>query len=98
MDFIRRPDAAAGFAHRWLPVDVWLLRHAHPDSWGAAPALVLETAYVLTYAIPPAAVAILYALKARDRVDQFHRVFFSGTLVAYALLPFFPSDSPRLVD
>jgi membrane-associated phospholipid phosphatase len=97
MDFIRRPDAAAGFARRWLPVDEWFFRHAHPESWGGAGSVLLETAYALTYAIPPAAVAILYVLHRRDRVDRFHRVFFAGTLIAYALLPFFPSASPRLV-
>ena len=97
MDFIRRPDAAAGFARRWLPVDEWFFRHAHPESWGAAGSVLLETAYALTYAIPLAAVAILYVLGRRDRVDRFHRIFFAGTLIAYALLPFFPSASPRLV-
>jgi membrane-associated phospholipid phosphatase len=98
MDFIRRPDAAAAFARQWLPVDTWLFRHAHPDAWGGVGSGLLETAYALTYAIPPGAVAILYVLHRRDRVDRFHRIFFAGTLVAYALLPFFPSASPRLVE
>ena len=98
MDFIRRPGSAAAFAQRWLPVDAWLFRHTHPQSWGGTASAALETAYVLTYAIPVAAVAILYVAGRRDRVDSFHQVFFSGTLVAYALLPFFPSASPRFVD
>jgi membrane-associated phospholipid phosphatase len=98
MDFIRRPGSAAAFAQRWLPVDAWLFRHTHPQSWGGTASAALETAYVLTYAIPIAAVAILYVAGRRDRVDSFHQVFFSGTLVAYALLPFFPSASPRFVD
>ncbi len=98
MDFIRRPGSAAAFAQRWLPVDAWLFRHTHPQSWGEPASATLEAAYVLTYAIPPAAVAILYVLGRRDRVDSFHQVFFTGTLLAYALLPFFPSASPRLVD
>jgi membrane-associated phospholipid phosphatase len=98
MDFIRRPGSAAAFAQRWLPVDAWLFRHTHPQSWGGTASAALETAYVLTYAIPLAAVAILYVVGRRDRVDSFHQVFFSGTLLAYALLPFFPSASPRFVD
>jgi membrane-associated phospholipid phosphatase len=98
MDFLRRPDEAINFARRWLPVDAWFFRHTHPDAWGSGASIVLEIAYALTYAIPPAAVAILYGAHARDRVDRFHRVFFAGTLAAYALLPFFPSASPRLVD
>jgi membrane-associated phospholipid phosphatase len=98
MDFIRRPGSAAAFAQRWLPVDAWLFRHAHPQTWAGPVSAALETAYVLTYAIPVAAVAILYVAGRRDRVDSFHQVFFSGTLLAYALLPFFPSASPRLVD
>jgi len=98
MDFIRRPGSAAAFAQRWLPVDAWLFRHTHPQSWGGPASTALETAYVLTYAIPVAAVAILYVVRRRDRVDAFHQVFFTGTLLAYALLPFFPSTSPRFVD
>jgi membrane-associated phospholipid phosphatase len=98
MDFIRRPDTAATFARRWLPADDWLLHQLHADAWGAGGSLLVESAYALTYVIPPAALAVLYATHRTDRVDRFHRIFFAGTLAAYALLPLFPSASPRLID
>lgn len=98
MDFIRRSGAAGLFAHRWLPADDWILDRLHAHSWGTGASLLLESVYALTYMIPPAAVAVLYATHRPDRVDRFHRIFFSGTLAAYALLPFFPSTSPWLID
>jgi membrane-associated phospholipid phosphatase len=100
MDVIRLAASPIDFAHRWLPLDAWVLRAMHlgPSGWGAPASWLLETAYAGTYAIPPVAVGILYALGRHDRVDRFYTTFLAGTLVAYGLLPFFPSVSPRLID
>jgi len=100
MDAIRREVSPIDFARRWLPLDAWVLRAMHlgPSGGGAPASWLLETAYAGTYAIPPVAVGILYALGRRDRVDRFYTTFLAGTLVAYGLLPFFPSVSPRLID
>jgi membrane-associated phospholipid phosphatase len=57
---------------------------------------VLETAYLLLYAIPPAALGFVYATGDRKRANQFLLVLLLGTLPAYALLPLLPVNSPRL--
>lgn len=57
---------------------------------------MLEFSYLFLYAVPPLAVGILYAFRKRNRVDRFLFTFLLGTLMAYAMLPHFPSQSPRL--
>ncbi len=66
------------------------------ERFGAFLPAVLELTYLLLYAAPPMAIGALYLYGRRKRVDHFHFTFLSGTLLAYALLPHFPSDSPRL--
>ena len=66
------------------------------ESMGAVIPWILELSYVLMYAIPPLSVAALYIIRRRDRVDRFLFLFLLGTLSAYALLPYFPSGSPRV--
>ena len=58
---------------------------------------LLDLSYLLLYAIPPLCVAMLYWSGRRRQVDRFLFMFLSGTLLAYSILPFFPSDPPRLV-
>jgi membrane-associated phospholipid phosphatase len=65
------------------------------ESMGAAMPLVLDLSYLLVYAIPPVALAILYRCRHRSGVDQFLFTLLLGTLLTYALLPFFPSAPPR---
>jgi len=99
MNWIRGSGDPATFARSWLPLDRWLLARVQPNArWDVAIDGILESAYLLTYAIPLASVVILYLRHNRDRIDRFYTVFFSGTLAAYALLPYFPSASPRFVD
>ncbi len=64
---------------------------------GPAVAGAFELVYAMTYLVPVAAVAMLYLSGRRDRVPRFHYTFLAGTLAAYALLPLFPSESPRLL-
>ena len=59
------------------------------------PAL-LETIYLLLYAIPPVCLGILYACGGRPRAPQFLLIVFAGTFATYALLPYVPVISPRL--
>jgi membrane-associated phospholipid phosphatase len=40
-------------------------------------------------------VAVLYALERRELVNRLLLVYLAGTLFAYALFPYFPSDPPR---
>lgn len=57
----------------------------------------LEFCYALVYATCAISVAMFYLADKRDRVDDFLAVYAVGTLLSYALFPFFPSDPPRVV-
>ncbi len=74
----------------------WGLRAAI-ESLGPVLPSVLEIAYALVYAVPVFAVAVLYLYRRRERSDWFLVTFLLGTLSAYALFPYFPSEPPRTV-
>jgi hypothetical protein len=54
-----------------------------------------ELCYALVYAVAPVALWALFANGRRDRVNQFWLAYLVGTLGAYALFPYFPSEPPR---
>ncbi|HWR51732.1 MAG TPA: phosphatase PAP2 family protein [Bryobacteraceae bacterium] len=85
----------------WVRWDKMLL-----NDWGVKAAIealgpvlpaLLEISYTLVYTIPVFSVATLYAYRHRARVDRFLTTFLLGTLVSYALFPYFPSEPPRTV-
>ena len=84
----------------WLTWDRAILYdfHLHSAMESLGPLLpgLVELAYLLMYVIPPFALATFYILRKRDRVEQYAFPFFLGTLCAYALIPHFPSGSPRV--
>jgi len=57
----------------------------------------LELCYLLVYAVGPFAVATLYFQHRRYLVNKLLIVYLLGTLLAYSLFPYFPSDPPRVV-
>jgi len=57
---------------------------------------MLETIYLLLYAIPPVCLGILYASGERSQAPRFLLLVFAGTFTAYVLLPWIPVISPRL--
>lgn len=57
---------------------------------------LLEAVYLCLYAIPPICMAMLYMNRSRRRANHFLVTMFLGTFSAYALLPYFPTISPRL--
>jgi membrane-associated phospholipid phosphatase len=76
------------------------------DRWGLRPAIesagvlvpdFLELCYTLVYAVGPAAVITLFANAKRKDVNRFCMAYLAGTLGAYALFPYFPSEPPRIV-
>ena len=67
------------------------------ESLGALLPGYLEFCYLLVYAVGPISVAVLYSLKRRELVNRLLLVYLAGTLLAYALFPYFPSDPPRTV-
>ena len=66
------------------------------EAWGAIGPMILELCYALVYAIAPFLVAVLYFQHYRRRVNGALFLYLLGTLLAYALFPYFPSDPPRI--
>ena len=54
-----------------------------------------ELCYLLVYTVVFVSVALLFATHHRDCVDRFWLAYLAGTLGAYALFPYFPSEPPR---
>jgi membrane-associated phospholipid phosphatase len=73
----------------------WGLRAAIESSGKLFP-FYLELCYLLTSAAGAAGLAVLYLNRKRDRCDTFLFVYLLGTLAAYAIIPFFPSQPPRI--
>jgi membrane-associated phospholipid phosphatase len=74
----------------------WHLRRAI-ESLGPAIPIYLEFCYLLVYGLGTYCVIVLYLKHRRKDVDRFFLICLTGTLVAYALIPFFPSQPPRLL-
>lgn len=87
--------------HAWVVWDRWLLHERGVqtlvESAGWLGPGFLELCYLLVYAVGPFAVGILYGYHRRDLVDHVLVTYLAGTLLAYALFPYFPSDPPRSV-
>jgi membrane-associated phospholipid phosphatase len=66
------------------------------ESAGHLMPMFLELCYMLVYLVAPVALWALIANRHRDRVNQFWLAYLVGTLGAYALFPYFLSDSPRV--
>jgi membrane-associated phospholipid phosphatase len=67
------------------------------ELFGALLPSYLELCYLLVYAVAPATVAMIYIERRRDVIDRVLFLYLAGTLLAYALFPYFPSDPPRTV-
>jgi membrane-associated phospholipid phosphatase len=85
----------------WIRQDFTLLHTWHlqaaVESLGAVIPFYLEFCYLLVYGFPFYCVGILYSRGLRRFVDMFFVLYLTGTLGAYALFPFFPSQPPRLL-
>jgi len=86
---------------QWIEWDRLLLYHYNfQHAIEVAGSLIpnyLEFCYLLVYAVGPFTVAILYILHRRYLVNRVLLVYLLGTLSAYALFPYFPSEPPRSV-
>lgn len=84
---------------------VWDRRLLH--DWGVRDAIealgpvlpaYLEICYTLVYLLAPFVMLMLYAyLYRREASDRFLFIYLLGTLLSYALFPYFPSEPPRTV-
>lgn len=93
------------FEHRfeagWIQWDHFLLGEWHGrsiiESFGWLIPFWLELCYLLVYGIGFFCVALLYIQHRRAAIDRFLTIYLLGTLLAYALFPYFPSEPPRVV-
>lgn len=66
------------------------------ESLGPIIPTYLELCYVLVYGVGTYCVIVLWVEARRRNVDRFYLILLTGTLVSYALFPFFPTRPPRL--
>jgi membrane-associated phospholipid phosphatase len=91
--------------HAWIVWDRGLLNtyHLRAVIEGLGPLFpsILEICYLLVYAVAPVSLILLFLNSTvdqrRKRVNIFWLAYLTGTLGAYALFPYFPSDPPRVV-
>lgn len=101
MNWFTKPHVGHPLEHAWIVWDRWLLHERGFQSllesanW-LGPGY-LELCYLLVYAVGPFVVTILYVYGRRDLVDHVLLTYLTGTLLAYGLFPYFPSDPPRIV-
>jgi membrane-associated phospholipid phosphatase len=76
-------------------LDSWL--RPAIESAGAFLPGFLELCYLLVYGIGPAVVVAAILHRRRDGTNRLWMAYLAGTLGAYALFPYFPSDPPRTV-
>lgn len=101
MDWFATAHKRHALEQAWVLWDRWLL-HDHGmralvETAGWLGPVFFELCYVLVYAVGPFTVAVLYAYRRRELVDRILLTYLFGTLLAYALFPYFPSDPPRVV-
>ena len=101
IDLFASPIFPIDRQENWLAFDRWLLNEASLrhliEFFGPVVPTVLEACYFFLYTIPPFCLAMLYLYRQRGEVDRFYRMFLSGALGAYAMLPLVPMQSPRIV-
>jgi len=99
MDWFTQPAADHHLELRWVEWDRSVLygwRFQSAIEWmGALLPGYLEFCYLLVYAVGPFLVAVFYLERRRERVNQALFLYLAGTLLAYALFPYFPSQPPR---
>jgi membrane-associated phospholipid phosphatase len=100
MGWFAQPHLAHTLEGSWVTWDRVMLQgggRAVIESIGPVIPSILEIAYALVYALAPFAIAMLYAYRRREMVDEFLFVFAVAVLLCYAQFPFWPSDPPRVV-
>ena len=100
VDWLGNRSTQVPWQHTWIEWDRYLLHEAGLSgaigSLGGLVPSLLEAFYLCLYAIPPICMGILYVDCQREKIDRFLTMLFLGTFCAYALLPHFPTISPRI--
>ena len=67
----------------------------HIEAFGAVIPYYLELCYLLVYGVSFYCIGRLSALAGRKAINRFWNIFLLGTLGAYSLFPYFPTEPPR---
>lgn len=78
----------------WILLEGYKLRD-HIEAFGAVIPLYLELCYLLVYGVSFYCIGRLSAIAGRKAINRFWNIFLLGTLSAYALFPYFPTEPPR---
>ncbi|HML15926.1 MAG TPA: phosphatase PAP2 family protein [Bryobacteraceae bacterium] len=102
MNWFRSANYDHHFENAWIVWDRWLLGdgghlRALIESAGALFPSYFELCYALVYGIAPVSILVLFFAHRRDRINLFWMAYLTGTLGAYAMFPYFPSEPPWLV-
>ncbi|MGC8760008.1 MAG: phosphatase PAP2 family protein [Bryobacteraceae bacterium] len=101
MGWMALPHENRNFENLWIGFDRFLFYEAclkkSLEFFGPILPNLLELSYLLVYVMPVAAVAVVYAAGARERLDVAYQIILGATLASYALYPYFPSEPPRAV-
>lgn len=99
LDWFTPANYPGHFEPGWLAWDHLLLSEQHLrtaiESQGPVLPGYLELCYFLVYGVGVFGVAALWLNDHRERVNNFLLIYLSGTLLTYALIPWFPSLPPR---
>lgn len=87
--------------HIWIQQDQWVLTRMGlaraVEAFGPVVPGYLELCYLLVYATGAFCVLTLWLIHKRPAVKRWMVIYLAGTLLSYALFPFFPSLPPRVV-
>jgi len=101
MNWFTRPHSGHALEKSWQAIDRIVLGQyglrSAVESGGWLLPFMLELAYLFVYATGFLMMWVVYAARRRDAVDRVLSVYLSGTLLTYAMFPFFPSDPPRVL-
>lgn len=101
MDWFTPARYTTSWERVWIQHDQWLMTRLGlaraVEALGPVVPGYLELCYLLVYATGAFCVLALWLTHRRPAVDRWMVVYLAGTLLAYALFPFFPSLPPRIL-
>ncbi|MGD0580983.1 MAG: phosphatase PAP2 family protein, partial [Bryobacteraceae bacterium] len=99
LELFAQPLPGHALENGWQALDRIVLNEWHVrgaiEATGWLLPLYLELTYLLVYGIGFFVMLMVYRARRRDLADNVLFVYLLGALLAYAIIPFFPSEPPR---
>src|SRR5579884_3549225 len=100
MEWFVPPAYNTHYEHAWIALDNLLLNRygleRALEAFGRLLPTYFELCYLLVYGVGTYCIIVLYVNRRRYAVDRFYFILLIGTLLSYALFPYFPSRPPRI--